>query len=305
MISSKNYKLITIPFILLIFIALHLSCSDKTNPMLPKIEESENNAKGTILQSESIWAKEEKQDSTKLYNLSIKSENDSLVSCYSNNSTYLKVNDSNLEITYHYKPNDIIPTDNNFCTLADLINKVNRDYSKSFLAELDDQGAILMTDQIGKSHQLAFQSNNPIFKFAFNSANGIVDSSLGITVKSSNFSHPVEKNDKLANLQNKYCENVNLQNGDIINISAKVGSSNVTDVFSIVKFSTLSDLTESIKSTLNIKNITGLSIGSSGKIIITGDPGKENEISNLAIREAGNQILNSIMDFEEIEPAQN
>ncbi len=260
----------------------------------------------TILDSGSILAIEKAGDDSNLEGLYASGQANSFITGLVSGVTTVTVNDGTTEKTYTYAKSDSTVGNAQFNSLDDLVAEINNDFSaSSFKATLNSSGAVVMTDVSGKAHTLKFTSNNPVVQTAFAAANGTVDSSASLETKTDEFSHYATKDEKLINLRNSIGATLGLKNGDTIDITAEIGSNSKTDSFSVTDTATLGDLLDTMNSTMGIKSLPGITIDSDGSIKIQGDPGKDNEITNVNLRVASNTVFNSTLSFVEQQKAED
>ncbi len=258
---------------------------------------------GTIIDSGVLYAVEETGDNSDVNGLFAKGNTNSSIRGLNPGLSTVTVNDGTTEKVYTYAETDSGATNADFHSLDDLIAEINHDYSGSFKATLNSDGAVVMEDLSGGSHKLTFTADNPNLKAALSGANGFVDSSAGTKTKTDEFSHYATKDEPLSKLRNTLGKSLALANGDTINISGSVGGTNMTGVFSVTATSTLDDLANKIKSSFGIINENGVMIEADGSLKISGDPGKNNEISLVSVRETGNDVFNTVMTFNEVQKA--
>ncbi len=215
------------------------------------------------------------------------------------------VSDGSTTKVYTYVETDTGNTNADFNSLDDLVAEINNDFIGSMRATLDANGAIVIEDLTGSAHQVSLSSDNPTLHAALSSANGTIDSSASLTTKTDEFSHVATATEQLTKLRNAQGISLGLTAGDTIYIGANVGGTNVNDSFSVTNTSTLADLTAAIKTTFNIENSEGVVIDKDGSLKIIGDPGEDNAISGVAIRETGNNSFNTVMTLNEVQKAKD
>ncbi len=210
----------------------------------------------------------------------------------------ITVNDGTTEKTYTYVSKDGSVGNGQFNSLDDLIAEINNDFAAtSFRADLDSEGAIVMTDTSGSPHTLKFTSNNPVLQTAFAAANGEVDSSNNITTKTDQFSRYAKEDELLINLRNSIGTSMGLAAGDVIDVSAVVGGESKSGSITVTSTMTLEDLTKELNTILGIESLPGVTIDADGSIKIQGDPGEDNAISSVALRVASKTTFNTAMSF--------
>jgi len=116
----------------------------------------------------------------------------------------------------------------------------------------------------------------------------------------------------LINLRNSSGQSLNLSDGDALTISCLKNGALITGNFTVSDDSsmdgsiwTLADLNTQIASVLGLSETTQVSIDSSGRLNIQGDPGADNELSAISISESNNSVLGSTMSFTEIQEAKD
>lgn len=260
---------------------------------------------GTIIDSGMILAVEESGDDSHVNGLFASGATNSTISGLNPGLSTITVNDGTKSEVYTFTELDTGATNNDFNSLDDLITEINNDFGGSLQVSLDSNGAIVVQDLSGSAHNVTFTADNPTMHAAFSVANGTIDSSAGLTTKTDEFSHKATKNEELSKLRNSLGTFLGLTAGDIINISGKVGEHNKTGTFSVLATSTLEDLLTQIQNTLGISNNDAVTLDSDGSLKITGDPGEDNAVTNVAIRETGNSVLNTTMTFNDIQSARD
>ena len=260
---------------------------------------------GTILDSNKMLAVEEAGDDSDVNGLFARGNSNSTIRGLRPGLSTVTVSDGTTTKVYTYVEVDTGTSNADFHSLDDLIAEINNDFSGSMQVQLDSSGALVIQDLSGSEHIVSFASDNPALNAALSAANGTIDSSAGKTAKTDEFSHVATASEELVKLRNAQGVSLGLKNGDTINIGANVGGTNVTGSFSVTNTSTLGDLADAIKTTFNIQNENGVIIDSDGSLKISGDPGKDNAISGVAIRETANNTFNTSMTFNELQKAKD
>ncbi|RKY74678.1 hypothetical protein DRQ12_12965, partial [candidate division KSB1 bacterium] len=203
-------------------------------------------------------------------------------------------------------------SNDDFNSLADLIDEIKNDFSGSIQVTLNSSGALEFS-YAGTgtgSATISITSNNAVLESALTKANGTVNS--GNTTTTDEFSHRATENDLLINLRNSSGQSLNLSDGDALTISCLKNGALITGNFTVSDDSsmdgsiwTLADLNTQIASVLGLSETTQVSIDSSGRLNIQGDPGADNELSAISISESNNSVLGSTMSFTEIQKAKD
>ncbi len=260
---------------------------------------------GTIMETRSMLAIEEAGDDSDLNGLFAQGNANSEVIGLNPGLSNITVSDGTTTKVYTYVAVDTGANNDDFNSIDDLLTEINADYVGSFSATLQADGSILMQDLSGSSHQLTFTSDNNTVNSAFISANGVVDSSTGATIRTDKFSHIATSNEELTKLRNSLGISLGLNVGDDIIISAAVAGTNVSNAFTIGATSTLSDLSSSVKTTFGISDLNGVTIDSDGSLRIASDPGKTNELTAVTIRVTGNSTFNTVTTVNELQSARD
>jgi len=260
---------------------------------------------GTILDSGVMLAVEEAGDGSDVNGLFARGNANSTIRGLKPGLSTVTVSDGTTTKVYTYVEKDTGVGNADFHSLDDLIAEINNDFNGSMKATFDSNGAIIFEDMTGSAHEVTIKSDNPTLQAALSAANGTIDSSQGITTRTDQFSHYATENEELTKLRNAQGISLGLVPGDTINISASVGGETVTGTFDVTASTTLKDLAEAIRNTLKIQNENGVIIDEDGSLKIFGDPGEENAITNVAIRETANNSFNTVMTFNEIQKAKD
>lgn len=257
----------------------------------------------TITASPQLLAIEQSGDDSDVAGLFARGNSNSKILGLKQGLTTITVDDGTTTMTYNYVATDAGATSGDFHSLDDLIAEINADYAGSFSATLNADGSITMTDLSGAAHDLTFTSDNTALATSFSGANGSVDSSGGLTTTTDQFSHVANSAELVSNLRNSSGESLGLSTNDVITYGAQVGEGQMSGTFTVQAGSTLDDLTSSIATTLGLTATNGVSVSTDGKIVIEGDPGADNAVTAITIREPQNGIFNSAMTFSESQEA--
>ena len=260
---------------------------------------------GTILSSSVMLAVEEAGDNSDVNGLFARGDSNSTIRGLRPGLSTVTVSDGTTSKVYTYVAADSGSSNADFHSLDDLIAEINNDFAGSMQVHLDSNGAIVVEDLSGSAHDVSFVSDNPALHTALSAANGTIDSSAGLTTKTDQFSHVATASEELSKLRNAQGQSLGLSAGDTINIGANVGGENVTGTFSVTATSTLQDLADAIKSTFNIQREDAVVIDQNGSLRIHGDPGEDNAITGVAIRETANNNFNTVMTFNEVQKAKD
>jgi flagellar hook protein FlgE len=259
---------------------------------------------GTITSSRAMYAIEQDADDSDVDGLYASGETNSRITGLINGVTTVSVDDGATTQVYTYNPDDLAGSNDQFASLADLIQEINDDYTGSFQAALDANGAIVMTDESGAAHTLTFTSNNALLQTALAEANGEVDSSASLTTLTDEFSHIAKATDLLTNARDSSGVSLGLAVGDTIDINGRVSDTLQTSSMTVAVASTLQDLADSVRTLFGIEGTPGVEIDTTdGSIKISGDPGADNAMSAVSIREVGNTVFNDTMTFSESQEA--
>ncbi len=262
--------------------------------------------KGTITDSRAMYAIEQAADDSDIEGLFASGNTNGRITGLINGITNMQVNDGTTTRIYTYNPDDLAASNDQFSSLADLIQEVNNDYAGSFQAAFNATGGIVMTDTSAAAHTLTFTSNNAFLQLAFNSANGQVDSGAGLTTQTDEFAHIAKATDLLTNLRDATGTSLGLIAGDAIDISGKVNDSLQTANYTVTGASTLQDLTGTLRTLFGIVGTPGVTIDATdGSIMILGDPGEDNDITAVSLREIGNTVFIGTMTFAETQKAED
>lgn len=260
---------------------------------------------GTIIDSGVILAVEEAGDGSDINGLFAKGAANSTILGVNHGLSTITVKDGTKSEIYTYVELDTGGSNNDFNSLDDLITEITNGFAGSLRVSLDSNGAIVVEDLSGSAQSVSFSADNPTLHSALSSADGIIDSSSGLTTKTDEFSHNATATEELTKLRNSLGNSMGLTAGDTINISGKVGETNLLNTFSVLATSTLNDLTTQVKNTLGLTNSNAVTIDSDGSLKISGDPGEENAVTNVGIRASGNSNLNTTMTFTENQKAKD
>jgi flagellar hook protein FlgE len=260
---------------------------------------------GTITLSSEMLGVEEAGDGSDVGALFAKGDENAKINGLTYGLSTITVDDGTTTRSYTYVNNDGSVGNGTFNSLDDLIAEINADYAGSFQASLDANGAVVMTDLSGSSHTLSFTSDNSALQSAFSSANGAVDSSASLTTKTDEFSHVATKDENLTKLRSANGTNLDLSNGDTINLGGSIGTTTVSGSLAVTAGTTLDDLANAIKSTFSLTEDTAVTITDKGTLNISGDPGTDNALTGITIRESNNTAFNSTMIFSELQKAKD
>jgi flagellar hook protein FlgE len=260
--------------------------------------------KGTITDSRAMFAIEQAGDDTDIEGLYAKGDTNAKITGLINGITNLVVDDGTTSKIYTYNPDDLAGSNDQFSSLDDVIQEINDDFAGSFQVAFDANGALVMTDTSGAAHTLTFTSNNALLQSAFSAANGSVDSSVGQTTTTDEFSHVATATDLLVSLRDASGNSLDLAVADTIDISGKVAETLLTSSLPVGAATTLQDLADTLRSVYGISGAPGVTIDETdGSLKILGDPGEENAITAVSIREIGNDVFIGTMTFAETQAA--
>ena len=270
------------------------------------------NPQGTIVRSDVMYAIETTTDDSDVNGLYASGNTNSNITGLIPGITTITVNDGTNTHTYTYVLEDSGASNDDFNSLADLIDEIKNDFSGSIQVTLNSSGALEFS-YAGTgtgSATISITSNNAVLESALTKANGTVNS--GNTTTTDEFSHRATENDLLINLRNSSGQSLNLSDGDALTISCLKNGALITGNFTVSDDSsmdgsiwTLADLNTQIASVLGLSETTQVSIDSSGRLNIQGDPGADNELSAISISESNNSVLGSTMSFTEIQEAKD
>jgi len=258
---------------------------------------------GTITSSNPLLAVEEAGDDSDLNGLYARGKANSTVTGMVPGITTVTVSDGTTTTTYTYVNEDAGDSSDDFHSLDDLIAEINNDYIGVLQAELNSDGAIVITNLSGSELDLTFASSNGVLQAAFSAANGKL--AAGATTQTDEFSHRATADEELTKLRDSRGGSLNLRVGDTINISGNIGGDLKSDSLTVAADTTLQDLADKIEEVFGISNSDGVIIDSNGAIKINGDPGEDNAISSVSIQVAGNASFNSTMTFTETQSAKD
>lgn len=261
--------------------------------------------KGTITDSGALLAIEQAGDNSDIDGLYASGQTNSKINGLISGVSNLVVNDGTTITTYTYSTDDIATSNDQFRSLDDLIQEINADYAGSFQVAFNPGGALEMTDLSGTAHTLTFTSNHARLQTAFAAANGTVDNVAGLTTVTDQFSHVATTADTLSLLRNAAGVALALGTGDTVDISAKVGEVLQNGTLVVGAGSTLQNLVDQIRSVLGVVGQSAVTIDQDGSLKIMGDPGTQNAITAVSIRENGNNVFNAAMNFTESQAAQD
>ena len=259
---------------------------------------------GTILKSNTMFAIENTGSDSNVNGLYAKGKANSLISGMTPGTATVTVNDGTTSHVYTYAQTDSGDTQGDFNSIEDLIAEINNDFKMKFTAALQTDGSIKFTGDVGSgASNLTITSNNATLQTALAAANGKIDNAT--STLTDQFSHRARSGDKLVNLLNSVADTLNLADGDSVDISAMSNGQLVSGAFAVTAGSTLADLTKKINDTFGITNETGAHISDEGALVIQGDPGADNALQSIGIRENGNTALSSVMSFAEMQKAKD
>jgi len=261
--------------------------------------------RGTITDSTTLLAVEEAGDGSDVQGLFARGAANSTLRGLIHGITTVTVNDGTTTRTYTYVDSSSTAVNEEFHSLDDLLAEINADFAGSFSAALAADGSIVMTDLSGSAHRLTFSSNNVTLQTALAAANGVVDSSTGTTTRTDQFSHTATGTELLTKLRNSVGESLDLAVGDVINLSALVGSETRTGSLTVTAGTTLQDLAAQMRSSFGINNPQGVTVDSDGSIQIQGDAGLGNAVSGVSVRVVAKPTFNAAMTFTETQQAED
>ena len=264
-----------------------------------------SNAKpvGTILKSNVMFAIEKAGSDSDINGLYAKGSSNSVISGITPGATTVTISDGTSTKVYTYAQKDTGVGHGDFNSLDDLVAEINNDFGTKFTASLTDDGSIKFTGVAAAGDSsLTLSSNNASLKAALSIANGTVNDTT--TTSTDQFSHKATKDDLLTNLLNSAGDTLNLSPGDTIDLSVMKNGELISGNYTVAADSKLSDLVAKINDTFNIKNDIGAHIDG-GALTVTGDPGEENTLQAITIRDGDNEALNSIMSFAEMQAAKD
>jgi len=260
-------------------------------------------AKGTILRSSSVYARElagstEPGSNSNIQNmlaLNTTTGQTTFLEGVSANTTTVTVNDGvdrnsdglvddNDAYAFTYVATNT--TSNfDFNSLQDLADGINAIFGPTGLNTLSvsfqNDGSLQFT-RTDLTKKLIIKSTNSNLQRALQSAN---NESLTVATSNTNqFSHVATKVDKLTNLRNRQGTALGLSAGDTISIAGRLGGRVITTnlTLAITDNTTVETYEEQIRKAFDIT--TGsVAYNEDGELVITGDGGTENEITALNI----------------------
>jgi len=258
---------------------------------------------GTILKSNVMFAIEKAGSNSDVNGLYAKGAANSVMSGITPGATTVTVSDGSTTKVYTYAQKDTGAGHGDFHSLDDLVAEINNDFGTEFTAALTNNGSIQITGVAGAGDTaVTFSSNNASLKVALSAANGTVNDTT--STNTDQFSHKATKDDLLTDLLNSVGDTLNLSAGDQIDLSVMKNGELVSGNLSVAADSKLSDLLTKINDIFQIKNDIGAHIDD-GALTVNGDPGEENTLQAISIREGENEALNSIMSFAEMQAAKD
>ncbi|NOY77208.1 MAG: flagellar hook-basal body complex protein [Calditrichaeota bacterium] len=258
---------------------------------------------GTILKSNVMFAIEKAGSNSDVNGLYAKGVSNSVMSGITPGATTVTVSDGTTTKVYTYAQKDTGAGNGDFHSLDDLVAEINNDFGTEFTATLTNDGSIQVAGVSGAGDTtVSFSSNNASLNAALAAADGTVNAST--TTSTDKFSHKATKDDLLTDLLNSVGDTLNLASGDQIDLSVMKNGELVSGNFTVAADSKLSDLLTTINTVFQIQNDTGAYIDD-GALTVKGDPGEENTLQAISIREGDNEALNSIMSFAEMQAAKD
>ncbi len=258
---------------------------------------------GTILKSNIMFAIEKAGSDSDVNGLYAKGSANSVMSGITPGATTVTVSDGSTTKVYTYAQKDTGTGHGDFHSLDDLVAEINNDFGTKFTATLTNNGSIQIAGVAGAGDTtVSFSSNNASLKVALSGADGTVNDTT--STNTDQFSHKATKDDLLTDLLNSVGNSLNLSASDQIDLSVMKNGALVSGNFTVAADSKLSDLLNKINTVFEIKNDTGAHIDG-GALVVNGDPGEENALQAITVRESGNAALNSIMSFAEMQAAKD
>ncbi len=258
---------------------------------------------GTILKSNVMFAIEKPGSDSDVNGLYAKGATNSVMSGITPGASTVTVSDGTSSHVYTYAQKDTGAGHGDFNSLDDLVAEINNDFGTEFTATLTNNGSIKITGVAGAGDTtVSLSSNNASLKAALSPADGTVNTTT--TTSTDQFSHKATKDDLLTDLLSSVGDSLNLSSGDSIDLSVMKNGELVSDNFTVAADSKLSDLLAKINTTFGIKNDIGAHIDD-GALTVNGDPGADNTLQTITIREGENEALNSIMSFAEMQTAKD
>ncbi len=254
---------------------------------------------GTITKTERLYAKEVAGETTDVNLLYANGNANLQITGLSPMSTTVSVTSSvgttglSKSGTYTYVSTDTGASSKDFHTLDDLIAEINSDFGTTHLtASMNADSAIEFTNLGAANNTLTISSVNSVLNKALAIANGTVGDST-----TDEFSHVASGDDKLINLRNSEGTDLGLELTDTINISGRVGGTEIDSVAGGTAdpytldvddgtgdSRTYSDFVQSVKDAFDLTNLKAAQIDSnSGALVINGDGGLDNEINAVDI----------------------
>lgn len=269
---------------------------------------------GTQLDSKRLYAIENWIDNSDTENLYAKGNSDSAIQGLIANSSTVIVKDSTGNSEYFtYVTSDTGVGFNDFHSLQDLVNEINKKFEGSFTSTWNADGSISFTNtSTNTTNEISFTSSNANLQLALAAANGDLVTSPRT---SDQFSHIAKTSDLMTNLRNNQGDDLAMATGDVITIQGLVGDTSIytsvgipqpshSGTFTLADTSNLSDYLTAIKSTFTVNQETFLKnveLDTDGSIKITGYGGTANKITYLNFFTSNNtsgtrQVFDDIFD---------
>ncbi|MGC8594357.1 MAG: flagellar hook-basal body complex protein [Candidatus Kryptoniota bacterium] len=257
---------------------------------------------GTILSSNSVYAID--SGSTDVEGLLAADGSGSLYHVITGmvpDSTTFSVTYAGRTKTYTYVTNDAGVGKGDFHTLSDLLAEINNDFSSlnnnSSLATFNADGSIKFSNNSSSPQTLQVVSTNPVLQAAFGLTAPTTLAVSGSTT-TQQFSHVAAAGDLLTNLRNAKGQNLQIIAGQSLVVNGQVGGKAVTSgTLSVAANSTYGDLANRVSTAFGISNSTATTIDSqTGALVINGDGGTANAITNVDITDASNSaaVFNTV-----------